>query len=1238
MKKLIAIGLCWLYCLLVVRAQDIDYREIHATAINAIGQSGMVNALVGPGQDTTAVLQSVTALRITGSLNSTDCMILRNKMPNLEHLDMSDVEMVAGGQPYYSNYTVTAGVFPQHLFYESVLNNRLVSVLLPNSVTTIGTSAFSSCRRLERVVLGENLESIGSSAFRSCQMLNHVVLPASLKSLDSYSFYDCTSLEQIVIPDLVTTLPSNCFSSCKQLQSLTLGSAVTSIGSNCFSTCSALQTIVFNGVLSSIGNGAFASCSSLSSIRLPMSLTSLGNDVFSNCNALSEIHVPHLIPLSLNATTFTAGVNGVLSKTTLYVPMISYYAYFWDSVWGGFHHIWPEKYEYDPVELTFHSRLSTQMSGFEPGQSNQLGYWLQKLVIRATGSFTVESGVNQGVNTVELVSDLRRHPSIINFGGMRVGHLNVKVPLQAGEWRLFAFPHTVLKSSVHGLPSNTDIRVYDGSSRASGVSGWKPFSSDRFEAGMGYAIRVPSAATLTYAIDGVAATIAEKDLTLPLSAYASANASMAGWNLMGNPYLSYYDIADLGISDPVVIFNASSQRYETYYPATDHYMLAPYEAFFVQRHASSQVSFLLSEREVEDIVPSLTSPRTSPSPAQQVMSAEGNPPEPEVMSIVTVSCDPASAGVASGSGIYAVGATATLSVAPNPGFQVDHWLLNGAYHAGALPQISYPVTAANASLVAVMGDRTSVDPGYDPDMPADPDEQPTQNPQVALRFRVSPAGTARFRVNGVLVGSSNEAMVEVSSTVHLECLPNDKFVFNGWYLSGSQISNEASYDYVMPNRSITLLASVEYSPSNPLDPDSDLRDDDIDNGQGVLLGDVNEDGTVDVTDAVQLVAYLKNPATEPEHLLPLRCDMNLDGIVDYGDAEGIIDAYLERNRFTQADTLVRQDTIADLLSVSSITLEPGGEVAALQLGLTSSSSYTAFALDVLLPEGIEADTAQLVSPVATHRLKYSLLQEDGQVLRIVCYNSDNRQMPSSLHLLLRLPLSAPPYTYPGELPLQIRHATLITAHAEASVPLTSEGVLTVAEHSHIPLFISEANKYSTLILPFEASLPAGLRAAEGLHGNDTCLYLSEVDVLEPFVPYIVYAPHGISAEFEGDYRTDVYVPSTTCGYLTGVVHDTSISEGYVLQNHGSGAAFYMVISQIVLPAGKAYLKRPAGAHSIAIRRYDPETEDEEGMADSLMPAAGHPDTEICIDLLGRRVTRPIDRGFYLSAGRKMIVE
>ena len=81
----------------------------------------------------------------------------------------------------------------------------LTSIVIPNSVVSIGDGAFSDCSSLSNIVIPDSVTAIGNFAFWGCSSLSNIVIPDSVTAIGDYAFYYC-SLSNIVIPDSVTAI------------------------------------------------------------------------------------------------------------------------------------------------------------------------------------------------------------------------------------------------------------------------------------------------------------------------------------------------------------------------------------------------------------------------------------------------------------------------------------------------------------------------------------------------------------------------------------------------------------------------------------------------------------------------------------------------------------------------------------------------------------------------------------------------------------------------------------------------------------------------------------------------------------------------------------------------------------------------------------------------------------------------------------------------------------------------
>ena len=184
-------------------------------------------------------------------------------------------------------------------------------------------NAFSDCCSLSSIVIPDSVTSIGNGVYYDCCSLEYIYIPKSVICLKGNPFYgwngklECFSLNfmyecdilfnkdksriisfrnqkqtSYVISNSVTSIGDHAFYGCSSLSSIVIPDSVNSIGEGAFLNCSSLSSIVIPDSVNSIGDGAFSDCSSLSSIVIPNSVNSIGEGAFLNCSSLSSIVIP----------------------------------------------------------------------------------------------------------------------------------------------------------------------------------------------------------------------------------------------------------------------------------------------------------------------------------------------------------------------------------------------------------------------------------------------------------------------------------------------------------------------------------------------------------------------------------------------------------------------------------------------------------------------------------------------------------------------------------------------------------------------------------------------------------------------------------------------------------------------------------------------------------------------------------------------------------------------------------
>ena len=217
------------------------------------------------------------------------------------------------------------------------------SLLIPSSVTEIGEGAFENCRSLTSLSLPSNLKRIGNRVFNACGFVGKLTIPNSVTEIGDYAFYDCNSLNKdlilsenlkkigsyafarctkfsegnLTIPNSVTEIGDGAFSDCSSFwKELKLSENLTKIGKDVFKNCSSLSgNLTIPNSVTEIGDGAFSNCSSFNSLTLSNKLTKIGNQAFMNCRSLSgNLTIPNSVTeIGDEAFSYCRGFNGNLT-------------------------------------------------------------------------------------------------------------------------------------------------------------------------------------------------------------------------------------------------------------------------------------------------------------------------------------------------------------------------------------------------------------------------------------------------------------------------------------------------------------------------------------------------------------------------------------------------------------------------------------------------------------------------------------------------------------------------------------------------------------------------------------------------------------------------------------------------------------------------------------------------------------------------------------------------------------
>ncbi len=350
----------------------------------------------------------------------------------------------------------------------------------------------------------------------------------------------------------------------------------------------------------------------------------------------------------------------------------------------------------------------------------------------------------------------------------------------------------------------------------------------------------------------------------------------------------------------------------------------------------------------------------------------------------------------------------------------------------------------------------------------------------------------------------------------------------------------------------------------------------------------------------------------------------------------------------------------DRIVLSDLTYDSKRGYYYFDVSLEGSLIYTAYNMDIFLPEGItDIKYVQMMklgeggiypftynefeeTYTYTHTLSAS--QPTANQLRIACTSNVNDEFTKDSGVLFRVyvqldndALAAsvspkPIVTVSGIALVQKEDARKYVPADFSCQPFTTA----IPADRAIPVNISSVNKIGTLILPFNAELPTGVQAyiCNAVDNDEKKMLLTPVNSIEACTPYIVISETGYTGNFEGsvdlgeDYADDgVY----TQGLLTGVLKPTVINSGYVLQNQGAGPKFYSAEGEsFTIPAGRCYLT-PSGA--LSVKAFDMKIDE----ASEIKQVSEDATSDVYYDFSGRRVER-LEKGLYIKGTQKVFVK
>ena len=281
-----------------------------------------------------------------------------------------------GGQAFFQK-NITSITFPNSITSIGVSAfmycHALTSVEIPEHVTMIPDMAFASCESLKNVILPEGLTMIDNSAFNSCYGLESINLPNTVEVIEDWAFANCENLSYVKMPQQLKRVGQGAFGSCRSLAyvdipdlsswaminfnnytanpllyaqrlivkgeeitDLVIPDDVTYISGNAFRSCVNLTSVTIGNHVRSIGLGAFMECSNITSIIIGEDVTSIDRLVFYRCTKVTSVtSYPRKVP----TTASDAFDATLLENANLYVAGSAFDNYYRSDPWKNFKEI-----------------------------------------------------------------------------------------------------------------------------------------------------------------------------------------------------------------------------------------------------------------------------------------------------------------------------------------------------------------------------------------------------------------------------------------------------------------------------------------------------------------------------------------------------------------------------------------------------------------------------------------------------------------------------------------------------------------------------------------------------------------------------------------------------------------------------------------------------------------------------------------------------------------------------------
>lgn len=603
-------------------------------------------------------LPEMQFLRLSGKLNADDWNSIKN-MTGLKCIDLTNAQITdipdnafsssqlrfvdlptclktIGKEAFYSRPITGKLTLPatlETIGKEAFAFNNITEVEIPDNVTFMDTHVFRDNKKLITAKLGTGLTSLNIGSFYNCEALKTVTGGVNVRTIYGDCFKYCEALE--TASDLQPReVKSNAFDGAKTLQSFNFAD-ITDLGSYAFRNCQALKSVELPKI-SSMSSYCFNGCSSLTTVKMGDKITYIPSDAFSGCSSLEEVVMGSSVR-ELSSSCFYSSSGSLkrvylaapappststspfyrLSGVTLYVPDYAMISYKQHSYWSQFTSVDsnpnPAGYIdlYGKLELSTNSRI--------PGNPDiTMNYQGGSTPIK--GILIVNGNNPQSLgNYYHWANSVNCPVTISRCNQMTAASVKVNHYLAKNYWYYITMPFDVKRSDITISQGAVAVRYYDADSRAQNGAGnnWKDVADDAIlREGQGYIFCASdnSWCQFTASDDTRNHIFKSHDVTLTLQEHASSVSNDANWNLVGNPYPSFFDIYYMDYTAPITLWDTDNRTFTAKSVADDQVALRPFQAFFVQKPTLiSELTFRTDGRQATKTIDrSAAAPRMTP--------------------------------------------------------------------------------------------------------------------------------------------------------------------------------------------------------------------------------------------------------------------------------------------------------------------------------------------------------------------------------------------------------------------------------------------------------------------------------------------------------------------------------------------------------------------------------------------------------------------------------------------------